>query len=84
MSKKKPQIEVYKKQVSELQGKLSSEADRADKLAFDNAKLMEKLETLSVERDRILAEKNALKETNEELKLMAEVEGCYINGTQFI
>jgi len=72
LSKKKPQIEVYKKQVTELNTKLSSENDRADKLAFDNAKLVEKLETLSVEKDRILMERNALKESNEELKLTVE------------
>ena len=73
VSKKKPQIEVYKKQVNELNTKLSSENERADKLAFDNAKLMEKLEALSVERDRIMVEKNSLKEINEELKLTVEV-----------
>jgi len=72
VSKKRPQIEVYKKQVNELNTKLTGEADRADKLAFDNAKLMEKLETLSVERDRILTEKNSLKEVNEELRLTVE------------
>ena len=60
-------------QVTELNTKLSSENDRADKLAFDNAKLVEKLETLSVEKDRILMERNALKESNEELKLTVEV-----------
>ena len=73
VSKKKPQIEVYKKQVNELNTKLGSENERADKLAFDNAKLMEKLEALSVERDRIMVEKNSLKEINEELKLTVEV-----------
>ena len=82
VSKKKPQIEVYKKQVNELNTKLSSENERADKLAFDNAKLMEKLEALSVERDRIMVEKNSLKEINEELKLTVEVRftfQCYIS-----
>jgi len=69
---KKPQLEVYKKEIGELNAKLSGEHDRADKLSFENAKLLEKLETLSTERDRILAEKNALKEMNEELKLTAE------------
>ncbi len=52
LNKKRPQVEVYKKQVVELNAKLSSEAERADRIAFDNSKLMEKLEALSVERDR--------------------------------
>ena len=64
---------MYKKEINELNAKLSGEHDRADKLSFENAKLMEKLETLSAEKDRILAEKNALKEMNEELKLTVEV-----------
>ena len=73
VSKKKPQIEIYKKQINELNAKLSAEVDKADKLAFEHAKLLEKLETLTVERDRIAGEKNALKELNEELKMTAEV-----------
>jgi len=72
VSVKKPQLEVYKKEINELNAKLSGEHDRADKLSFENAKLIEKLETLSVEKDRILAEKNALKEMNEELRLTVE------------
>merc|ERR1719430_74762 len=43
---KKPQLEVYKKEIGELNAKLSGEHDRADKLSFENAKLLEKLETL--------------------------------------
>ena len=73
VSKKKPQIEIYKKQINELNTKLSSEGDKADKLAFEHAKLVEKLDTLTIERDRIAREKNALKELNEELKMTAEV-----------
>jgi len=69
VSVKKPQLEVYKKEINELNAKLSEEHDKADKLSFENAKLFEKLETLSAEKDRILAEKNALKEMYEEEKL---------------
>ena len=49
--------------MSELNTKLTSETERADKIAFDNAKLMEKLEAISLERERILAERDQLKET---------------------
>lgn len=73
LNKKRPQVEVYKKQVVELNAKLSSEAERADRIAFDNAKIMEKLEALSVERDRLVIERDALRESNEELKLLQEV-----------
>jgi len=66
-------VEVYKKQVVELNAKLSGEAERADRIAFDNAKLMEKLEALSVERDRLAIERDALRETNEEMKILQEV-----------
>jgi len=72
-SSRKPHMEVYKKQAAELNLKLTSETERADKIEFENAKLLEKLETLSVEKDRISAERVALKETNEELKLAAQV-----------
>merc|ERR1712173_177661 len=68
VSKKKPQTDLFRKQVSELNTKLTSETERADKIAFDNAKLMEKLEALSIEKDRIAVEREQLKETLDELK----------------
>jgi len=68
VSKKKPQADLFRKQVSELNIKLTSETERADKIAFENAKLMEKLEALSIEKDRISVEREQLKETLEELK----------------
>ena len=48
--------------------KLTSETERADKIAFDNAKLMEKLEAISLERERILAERDQLKETLDDVQ----------------
>jgi hypothetical protein len=74
-------VEVYKKQVMELNTKLSSEAQRADRIAFDNSKLMEKLEALSVERDRLVIERDALKESNEEMKLLQEVSATQCCGS---
>jgi len=68
VSKKKPQADLFRKQVSELNIKLSSETERADKIAFENQKLMEKLEAISIEKDRIAAEREQLKETLDELK----------------
>ena len=63
--------------MGELNTKLSSEAERADRIAFDNSKLMEKLEALSVERDRLVIERDALRESNEEMKLIQEVPTDY-------
>merc|ERR1719312_660016 len=68
VSKKKPQTDLFRKQVSELNIKLTSETERADKIAFENAKLMEKLEAISIERERIAVEREQLKETLDELK----------------
>merc|ERR1719233_1991694 len=68
VSKKKPQADLFRKQVTELNIKLTNETERADKLAFDNAKLVEKLEALSIEKDRIAVEREQLKETLDELK----------------
>eukprot|EP00091_Calanus_sinicus_P025537 TRINITY_DN9796_c0_g1_i2.p1 TRINITY_DN9796_c0_g1~~TRINITY_DN9796_c0_g1_i2.p1 ORF type:complete len:126 (-),score=53.61 TRINITY_DN9796_c0_g1_i2:177-554(-) len=68
VSKKKPQADLFRKQVSELNFKLTSETERADKIAFENAKLMEKLEAISIEKDRIAVEREQLKEDLEELK----------------
>jgi protein HOOK3 len=68
VSKKKPQTDLFRKQVSELNTKLTSETERADKIAFENAKLMEKLEAISVERERIVVERDGLKETLDDLQ----------------
>jgi len=68
VSKKKPQTDLFRKQVNELNIKLSSETERADKIAFENDKLMEKLEAISNEKDRVLAERDQLKETLDDLK----------------
>ena len=65
---KKPTTEIYRKQISDLNTKLTSETDRADKCKFENDRLMEKLEALTVEKDRIVAERDQLKESNEEMK----------------
>lgn len=68
VSKKKPQTDLFRKQVSELNIKLTSETERADKIAFENAKLMEKLEAISIERERIVVERDQLKETLDDVQ----------------
>merc|ERR1719445_1892328 len=42
VSKKQPATEIFRRQILELQTKLSSETERADKVTFENNKLMEK------------------------------------------
>merc|ERR1719336_3417502 len=69
----KPTTEIYRKQISDLNTKLTSETDRADKCKFENDRLMEKLEALTVEKDRIVAERDQLKESNEEMKYNSTV-----------
>ena len=58
---------MYKRQITELHSKLENENKRADRLDFESKKLLEKLEALTVERDRLQAERDTLKETNDEM-----------------
>uniref|UniRef100_A0A8C3TWV8 Hook microtubule tethering protein 1 n=1 Tax=Catharus ustulatus TaxID=91951 RepID=A0A8C3TWV8_CATUS len=62
------QLETYKRQVQELHNKLSEESKRADKLAFEMKRLEEKYETLMKEKERLIVQCDALRETNEELR----------------
>lgn len=62
------QLETYKRQVQELHNKLSEESKRADKLAFEMKRLEEKHEALVKEKERLVIQCDALKETNEELR----------------
>uniref|UniRef100_A0A672Z238 Calponin-homology (CH) domain-containing protein n=1 Tax=Sphaeramia orbicularis TaxID=375764 RepID=A0A672Z238_9TELE len=62
------QLETYKRQVQELHRKLSEETRRADNLAFEMKKLEEKHETVMKEKERIIIERDSLKEINEELR----------------
>ncbi|XP_072537866.1 protein Hook homolog 1 [Salminus brasiliensis] len=62
------QLETYKRQVQELHRKLSEETRRADNLAFEMKKFEERHEALLKEKERIIIERDSLKETNEELR----------------
>ncbi len=64
----RPTTDLFRKQIAELNSRLTSETERADKCKFENDRLMEKLEALTVEKDRIVAERDFLKESNEEMK----------------
>lgn len=47
----KSQIDMYKKQVHELQSRLSEETKRADKADFENKRALEKLSSIQQEKD---------------------------------
>merc|ERR1739844_61262 len=57
----KPQMDKYKKQITEVQDKMDAETKRSDKSEFETKKLLEKLEAISVERDRLQSERDHLK-----------------------
>ncbi|XP_077441034.1 protein Hook homolog 1 isoform X2 [Vanacampus margaritifer] len=62
------QLETYKRQVQELHRKLSDETRRADNQAFEMKKLEEKHELVTKEKERVIVERDSLKELNEELR----------------
>ncbi|XP_057698007.1 protein Hook homolog 1-like isoform X2 [Corythoichthys intestinalis] len=62
------QLETYKRQVQELHMKLSDETRRADNQDFEMKKLEEKYELVTKEKERIIVERDSLKEINEELR----------------
>lgn len=72
----KQQLEVYKRQVLEVQNKLTEETKRADKFEFESKRATDKIAALQREKERIITERDSLKEVNEELRctqLQAEV-----------
>ncbi|KAK7050076.1 Protein Hook 3, partial [Halocaridina rubra] len=64
----RPQLELYKKQVTDLHQKLAEEAKKTDRQIFENKKLSEKMEALIQEKDRLTMERDGLKENIEELR----------------
>ncbi|KAJ3622628.1 hypothetical protein MTP99_018920 [Tenebrio molitor] len=65
----KSQCETYKKQLMEIEQKLDEETQRADKAQFNCEKLETKLVALQGEKERIVQERDALREEVVELKL---------------
>nr|XP_020645530.1 protein Hook homolog 1 isoform X1 [Pogona vitticeps] len=74
------QLESYKRQVQELHNKLSEESKRADTLAFEQKRLEEKHEALLKEKERLIIQRDALKETNEELRC-SQMQQDHLNQT---
>ncbi|XP_045440506.1 protein Hook homolog 1 isoform X7 [Pipistrellus kuhlii] len=74
------QLETYKRQVQDLHSKLSSESKRADTLSFEMKRLEEKHEALLKEKERLIEQRDTLKETNEELRC-SQVQQDHLNQT---
>ncbi|XP_012889657.1 PREDICTED: protein Hook homolog 2 isoform X1 [Dipodomys ordii] len=62
------QLEAQRRQVQELQGQRQEEAMKAEKWLFECRNLEEKYESLTKEKERLLAERDSLREANEELR----------------
>uniref|UniRef100_A0A8C7XIG2 Protein Hook homolog 3 n=1 Tax=Oryzias sinensis TaxID=183150 RepID=A0A8C7XIG2_9TELE len=71
----KGQLETYKRQVVELQNRLSEESKKADKMEFEYKRVKEKVDSLQKEKDRMRTERDSLKETIEELRCVQAQEG---------
>uniref|UniRef100_A0A665X923 Protein Hook homolog 3 n=1 Tax=Echeneis naucrates TaxID=173247 RepID=A0A665X923_ECHNA len=71
----KSQLESYKRQVVELQNRLSEESKKADKMEFEYKRVKEKVDSLQKEKDRMRTERDSLKETIEELHCVQAQEG---------
>ncbi|TRY87927.1 hypothetical protein DNTS_005227, partial [Danionella cerebrum] len=73
-------LESLKRQVVELQNKLSEEAKKADKMEFEYKRMKEKVDSLQKEKDRMRTERDSLKETIEELKCVNAQESHLTTG----
>ncbi|CAK1602238.1 unnamed protein product [Parnassius mnemosyne] len=62
------QLDIYKKQVMDLNEKLDAEITKADKLEIENKKLSSRSASLQRERDALLQERDTLRETVDELR----------------
>lgn len=76
------QLETYKRQVVELQNKLSEESRKADKMEFEYKRVKEKVDSLQKEKDRLRTERDSLKDTIEELKCVKAQESQLTSGLE--
>ncbi|XP_062034803.1 protein Hook homolog 2 isoform X1 [Lepus europaeus] len=62
------QLEAQRRQVQELQAQRQEESMKAEKWVFEYRNLEEKYESVTKEKERLLAERDSLREANEELR----------------
>jgi chromosome segregation ATPase len=80
----KPQLELYKNQIAELRLRLGEEAKRAEKTHFECRNMQEKLSAIQREKERLIIERDSLKETNDELKCSQFAGGSCMSGTALL
>lgn len=66
----KTQLEAYKRQLQEIDSKLMEEVKRADKASFEAQMYQDKMQAANMERDRLAAERDSLKDLRDELQLL--------------
>ncbi|XP_068605539.1 protein Hook homolog 2 [Brachionichthys hirsutus] len=74
------QLDTYKRQAHELHAKHSAEAMKAEKWQFEYKNLHDKYDSLLKEKERLISERDTLRETNDELRC-AQVQQRYLSGT---
>ncbi|XP_040067519.1 protein Hook homolog 3 isoform X1 [Ixodes scapularis] len=67
MAALKSQVDLYKKQTQELRLQLGDETRKANRAEFESKRLQEKFVSLQTEKERLMAERDSLKEGLEEL-----------------
>lgn len=71
----KGQVELYKKEIEDLHTKLDKEMGKTVKIEFDMTSLQTKLSGLQREKENLIIERDALRETCDELKCNQSVGG---------
>ncbi|CAK1540158.1 unnamed protein product [Leptosia nina] len=70
------QLDIYKKQVIDLNEKLDAEVTKADRLEIENKKFSSHVASLQREKETLLQERDKLKETVEELRFSTITTGA--------
>ncbi|XP_034448130.1 protein Hook homolog 2-like isoform X1 [Hippoglossus hippoglossus] len=73
------QLDIYKRQVHELHTKHSAEAMKAEKWQFEYKNLHDKYDAQLKEKERLISERDTLRETNDELRC-AQVQQRGLSG----
>ncbi|XP_036004307.1 protein Hook homolog 2 isoform X3 [Fundulus heteroclitus] len=74
------QLDTYKRQAHELHTKHTAEAMKAEKWQFEYKNLHDKYDALLKEKERLISERDSLREANDELRC-AQVQQEYLRGT---
>uniref|UniRef100_A0A8C6KE60 Hook microtubule tethering protein 2 n=1 Tax=Nothobranchius furzeri TaxID=105023 RepID=A0A8C6KE60_NOTFU len=74
------QLDSYKRQAHELHSKHSAEAMKAEKWQFEYKNLHDKYEALLKDKERLISERDALREANDELRCAQVQQGFLDSG----